>query len=283
MNSQEGLSYESFSVLMSVYRNEKPEFFKASMESVLGQSLKPNEIVLVRDGKVTEELQGYIDYYVHTYKCIKYVPLEDNIGLGRALDYGLQFVKNEIVARMDTDDICVQNRFEKQLNYMKNNPEIDVLGGQIMEFIDSPEHSRGIRSVPESHDAILKYLKRRNPFNHMTVMFKKEKVKSAGSYMDMYFIEDYYLWCRMALLGCKFANLSEIIVYARTGQDMFKRRGGYKYFLSWKQIESFKLKNGITNRWQYIKTLCMRFFIQVLMLPSTRGFILEKFSRKHPD
>lgn len=269
-----------FSVLMSIYKNESITNFKTAMDSILCQTLMPDEIVLVRDGAVPDDLQAVIDEY-KTNPLIKYIPLEKNQGLGKSLAHGLKYAANDIVARMDTDDICEPNRFKIQITYLENHPEVDVLGGQIIEFIQDPNTPRGIRNVPLDDKDIKNYMKRRNPFNHMTVVFRKEKVLAAGSYQDMYLVEDYFLWCRMSLRGCVFANVPEVVVYARTGKDMFKRRGGYKYFKSWKAIEEFKLNNGMTSKWQYLKTVMMRFGVQVLMPSSIRGFVLENFSRKH--
>lgn len=272
--------YPKFSVLMSVYKNEKIEYFKLAMDSVLSQTISPNQIVLVRDGEVPEEMQKCIDEFVEKQKCITYVPLEKNVGLGNALAYGMEFVEHEIVARMDTDDICVNNRFQVQLDYLMLHPEVDVVGGQITEFIDSTDDVRGIRIVPEQHKEIVEFMKKRNPFNHMTVMYKKSKVQLSGNYVELHYLEDYFLWCRMALKGCIFGNLPQVLVYARTGVDMFKRRGGYTYFQNWRKLEKFKLENGITNNWHYISTLAMRFFVQVVLPTSIRGVVMERFSRK---
>ena len=264
---------------MSIYKNETIDNFKTAIESVLNQTIKPDEIVLVRDGKVSDELQYTIDHYVEKF-AITYLPLEKNQGLGRALAYGLEHTKNDIVARMDTDDICMPNRFELQMAYINAHPEADVVGGQIIEFLDNPNNQLGIRNVPLWHGDICEFMKRRNPFNHMTVVFKKSKVIAAGNYQDMHFVEDYYLWCRMALMGCEFANVPDVVVLARTGKDMYKRRGGLKYFKSWKAIEKFKLNCGMTSLFQYLRTLTMRFGVQVLCPGWLRGIILVKFSRK---
>ena len=111
-------------------------------------------------------------------------------------------------------------------------------------------------------------------------MFSKQDVIDAGNYIELHFVEDYYLWCRMYLRGYKFANLPEIIVYARIDENMYQRRGGYKYFKAWKVLEKFKLENRITNKNEFIKTLAMRFCVQVLAPNKLRGFILKKFARK---
>ena len=272
-----------FSVLMSVYKNETPEHFIQAMDSVLNQTLLPDEIILVRDGLVSEKLQKIINDYVKKIEIFTYIPLKSNGGLGNALNIGLKKAKYDVIARMDTDDICVPNRFELQVKYMETHKDISVCGGQIYEFIDNPKCPTGKREVPTSHKEICEYLKRRNPFNHMTIMFRKDAVINAGSYIELYLVEDYYLWCRMYLKGVKFGNLKQSLVYARTGEDMYRRRGGYKYFQSWKKLETFKVKNHITDRYYYISTLAMRFVVQVLMPNQLRGWVLKNFSRKRTE
>lgn len=269
-----------FSVLMSVYKNETPSNFVTAMNSVLNQTLMPDEIVLMRDGPVPEELQKEIDRFVHTYKCISYYPMKENKGLGNALRIGVRKAKYDYIARMDTDDVALNNRFELQIKFMENHPDISVCGGQTYEFIGDVDNKVGKREVPTTHKGIATFMKHRNALNHMTVMFKKSDVIEAGNYIELHLVEDYYLWCRMLIKGYKFANLPDILVYARTSEDMYQRRGGYRYFKSWKAIEDFKLKKHITNLKDYISTLGMRFVVQVIMPNRLRGYVLKRFSRK---
>ena len=272
-----------FSVLTSVYKNEKLENFIEAMDSVLSQTLLPDEIILMRDGPVSVEMQNLINKYItgkYAY-LFSYFPLDENVGLGNALRIGLEKAKYEYIARMDTDDIAEPNRFEIQVKFMEQNPEISVCGGQIYEFIGEKNNIVGKREVPLIHEDIGKFIRKRNPFSHMTVMFRKQDVIDVGNYIELHYVEDYYLWCRMFIKGYKFANLPDVLVYARTDEKMYQRRGGYKYFQSWKSLEKFKLKNGITNMFDYHKTLIMRFCVQVLMTNKIRGFVLKKFARKH--
>lgn len=269
-----------FSVLMSVYKNESVSNFRESMDSMLNQTLLPDEIVLMRDGPVPDELQQVIDEYVAANNLISYYPLDENQGLGIALSIGVKKAKYDYIARMDTDDVAFLNRFELQTKYMEENPEISVCGGQIYEFIGTTENVVGKREVPTDHEGICQFMRKRNSFNHMTVMFRREDVLAAGNYQDMYLVEDYYLWCRMLNLGYKFGNLDEVLVYARTNEDMYQRRGGYKYFKSWKMIEQYKRETGITTFKEYASTLIMRFTVQILMPNKVRGAILKKFSRR---
>ena len=269
-----------FSVLMSVYKNENPEYFKLAVESVLNGTVKPDEVVLVRDGEVPPELQSVIDYYVSDNPVFTYIPLSENGGLGNALKIGTEKARCDLIARMDTDDICVQNRFELQLKFFEEHPEVSVCGGQISEFTDSPENPIAKRKVKLSHEDICRFLKGRCPFNHMTVMFKKQAVLDAGNYQHFPLMEDYYLWCRMYLNGAIFANLDEVLVNARVGSDMYKRRGGYKYFKSGYALEKFKLKNKIIGKFEFLKRTAMRFIVQVLMPNGLRGWVLKTFCRK---
>lgn len=270
-----------FSVLMSVYKGEKLTNFISSFESIINQTLKPNEIILIRDGEVYSELQSKIDEYKIKYsEILTYIPLTENKGLGNALNLGVNVAKYDIIARMDTDDVAKLDRFEIQYGFMMENPTIDVVGSNISEFIDDDKNIVSHRIVPYKHNDIVKYLKSRNPFNHMTVMFKKRAVIEAGNYKDLHYLEDYYLWCRMYLNGAKFANIEDVLVNARISEDMYRRRGGYKYFCSWKILKKFMLKNKIISIWNYLYTLFYRFNVQVLCPNKIRGFIIKYFARK---
>lgn len=268
-----------FSVLMSVYKKENPIYLKAAIDSVINQTLMPSDIVVVCDGSLTDELEKVLDFYKSIYpELFNIVGYEKNQGLGFALNYGLQKCKYDLVARMDTDDISVKTRFELQVAFMDTHKNIDVLGGQIVEFYE--EEIIAKREVTLNHTEIIKFIKGRNPFNHMTVMFRKSSVIKAGNYIDLHFLEDYYLWVRMLVYNCKFSNLDEILVYARTGVDMYKRRGGYKYFKSWVTLERYMLKNKLISRLYYYFTLGFRFFLQVVLPDNLRGFIFKKIARK---
>ncbi len=269
-----------YSVLMSVYKNEKVEYFKEAIESLLNQTVPPDEIVLVRDGAVYDELQSAIDEYVSAHpELFTYLPLEENGGLGKALGYGLPYCRNELVGRMDTDDICAPDRFEKQLEYMKSNPEVDLVSGNIAEFLDSIEIIQDYRVVPTTHEEIVEMLKSRSPFNHQTVFFKKEAVLKAGNYESFYLFEDWYLWVRMYLAGCKFANLDMVLCYART-EEMHARRGGMKYYKSCKNLLKFMKQNKVIGTFKYLKISAVRFIGYVLLPNKLRAWAYKKMLRK---
>ena len=269
-----------FSVLMSVYKNDKLEFVKQSIDSILNQTLKPDEIVIVQDGPIPQEVESLILEYKNKYELFESVVLEENRGLGNALNIGLQYCSYDIVARMDADDICKNDRFEKQIKEFENDNSLSVVGGFINEFIDDVNKSEGIRVVPITHEEIVVQMKSRNPFNHMTVMFKKADVINSGNYQEFHFCEDYYLWIRMFLNGMRFKNIGEILANARVGNDMYKRRGGWKYYKSCVKLQKFLLTNKVISFPRFIKNVLTRFVIQILMPNSFRAFFYKKFARK---
>jgi glycosyltransferase involved in cell wall biosynthesis len=238
---------DSFSIITSVYKNDKPEFVKEAMDSMLvHQSKTPNEIVLVQDGSVPYELSRLLLEYKDKYgNVLNIIKLEKNGGLGNALKLGVENAKYDICARMDSDDICLPNRFEKQLSYMDAHPECDIVGGQITEFIDTPDNIVGKREVPCDNEAIYHYMRSRCALNHPTVMFKKKAVLDAGNYQDWFWNEDYYMWIRMMERGCVFANLPDVLVNMRSGLDQYGRRGGKKYFDSEIGIKKLMLEKGM--------------------------------------
>ena len=268
-----------FSVLMSVYKNEKVSCFKQALDSVINQTVLPNEIVLVRDGIVYEELQKVINRYLEKYpNLLTYIPLKQNGGLGNALRLGLTHCHYELVARMDTDDICVPDRFEKQLQFLKDHPQVDMVGGNIAEFNITPEIIVDYRCVPSMNDEIKQRLKVRSPFNHQTVMFKKRAVLDAGNYEHFYLFEDWYLWVRMLLSGCTFGNLNEVLCYVRIS-EMANRRGGLKYYKSCKKLLKYMKQNNVIGGFTYLKSRFVRFVGYVLLPNKVREVAYKKILR----
>ena len=180
---------------------------------------------------------------------------------------------------MDADDLSVPDRFEMQLAVFEKNPDLSIVGGNIHEFIGAPDNCVGKRIVPETDAEIKAYMKKRCPMNQMTVMFRKEAVQKAGGYLDWYCDEDYYLWIRMALSGCQFANVPENLVNVRVGEEMYQRRGGWKYFCSEAKLQGFMLERGMIGIPRYILNVAQRLVLQVLMPNKLRGFIFQKFAR----
>lgn len=269
-----------YSVLMSLYIKEKPEYLRLAIDSMLNQTVKPDEIVIVEDGPLTDSLYAILDEYKAKYpEIVRTVKNEKNLGLGLALNVGLKECKNELVARMDTDDISKPDRCEKQLKVFTEKSNLDIVGGNITEFIDSVDNKVGARTVPQTDSEIKEYIKRRCPFNHMTVMFKRESVLKVGNYIDWFWNEDYSLWIRMYLANMTFANIPESLVNVRVGKDMYNRRGSWKYFKSEAGIQWFMLRNGIISLPLYFFNTSIRFCLQVLMPNWLRGLIFQKFAR----
>ena len=219
----------NFSVLMSVYGGDDASQFKSAFDSITSQTLRPNEIVLVQDGPVDKILARTIEELSKITPELVLVRLRKNGGLGIALREGVKHCSHAYIARMDSDDISKNDRFEKQLQYLAKNPNIDMVGSDIIEYDEAMENEIARRIVPKIHDEIIKTLKHRNPFNHVTVIYKKESVLAAGNYLSCPYFEDYYLWCRMAKNGTRFHNLTDSLVNVRSGMAMLGRRGGIKY------------------------------------------------------
>ncbi len=270
-----------FSVLLSIYYKEKPENFRECMESIYSQSVLPDEIVLVEDGKLTEALYEAISEYENIKSTVRFVtvPLPSNRGLGLALAEGIYHCSNELVARMDTDDICVPCRFEMQLRAFADNPKLDIVGGYISEFADDKDHIISDRTVPLDNYSIKQYQRKRDAFNHMTVMYKKSAVLLAGNYKDCPLMEDSLLWADMIKIHCYMANIGKTLVYARTGTGMLERRGGYDYFLKYRAGRKRILKTGTISRSDYFITVMAQFVVCTMPL-SMRGFVFNKILRK---
>lgn len=274
------MTISPFSVLMSVYRNDKPEDFLEAVKSVsVKQTLPPDEIVIVVDGPVPESLEKKIIEIEKNIPSTRIIWQKENKGLGQALNIGMKACSNELVARMDADDISVPDRFEKQIAYMKSHPDCDVVGGQISEFIDSPENIVVYRKVPLDPIDCLNYFKDRDPLNHMTVLLRKSAVMKVGNYQPWHLDEDTYLWGRLLKNGYRIANLQDILVNVRVGKEMYARRGGWKYFKSDSKILKWKLDNGFLSHSRFFYNYMARFGVQVLMPNSLRAWIFKKLLR----
>ena len=245
---------DKFSVLISVYFKEKPGFLEKALESILNQTLKPDEVVLVKDGILTKELEEVISAEKNKFNknniyfvCVQ---LEKNMGLGIALQKGLEKCKYDYVARMDSDDMATDTRFEYQLKYMNEHKDISVLGGYIDEFSVEGEVIR-TKTMPLTYKDLYKYGKYRNPLNHMTVLFRKKEVLDVGGYKPLKGLEDYYLWCRMLSNGYKIANIDKVLVHARLG-NFENRRGGFEYFKTYIKLRILQKRLKYTNLAEFV-------------------------------
>lgn len=268
----------NFSVLMSIYYKEDPYNLSKSLDSIINQTCLPSEVILVMDGPLNDQLDKTIKLYQQRMPYLITVPLSENVGLGKALNVGLQSCSYPIIARMDTDDICKPDRFEKQLSVFKNNPDIDVVSSWIDEFEDDITNVLSTRKLPETHSEIYAYGKQRCPVNHPVVMFKKSAVLAAGGYMHLPLFEDYYLWVRMLVNGAKFYNIQDSLLYFRTSPAMFMRRGGLKYAMTEVSFLWKMHKIGYVNLIPTIKSIIIRFTVRI-MPNSVRGYIYKKLLR----
>lgn len=249
---------------MSIYHKESVKDLHRVMVSIwYEQSIKPDEIVLVQDGKLNDLLYEEIQTWKEILNGrLVIVDLINNKGLGNALDQGIQHCSYEIIARMDIDDIALPNRFEKQLNIFRSK-DIDICGSWISEFDQDENTIVSFRKVPEYHDEITMFAKHRNPLNHPSVMYKKKSVLNSGGYKHMKWFEDYFLWCRMISNGMRFYNIQEPLVKMQAGYDQLKRRSGLKYAVAEYQFQSKLLDLEFINRIEFAKNISVRLLVRL--------------------
>ncbi len=268
-----------FSVLLSVYFKEKPEYLESALESILDkQILKPNEVVLVKDGPLTQELDRVVEKYINKYsKLMKVVALDKNYGLGKALNIGLKNCKYELVARMDGDDIAKPERFLEQINIYKKYSDLDIVGSWVDEFVEKNgvKICETIRKVPETSEEIYEKLKYICAFNHPTVMYKKTKIQVVGSYVQDFALEDYYLWIRLAMSGAKMYNVQKSLLYFRTTPDTAKRRGGLRLLKSDMRFQKMLYRIGYLNFSEFIRN-SMMYGVYRIIPSQVRGYIQKK-------
>ena len=273
-----------FSVLMSVYIKENPKYFDRALQSITDdQILKPNQIVLVKDGPLTNELEKIIEKWSEKYKNLfKIIPLEKNMGLGEALRIGIENCSYNLIARMDTDDIAKPERFQEQIKIFKNN-EVDLVGSWIDEFweVNNKIEVQKIRKVPKNDREIKEKLKFLNSFNHPTVMYRKNEVLKAGNYSEKYHLmEDYYLWVRMAMDNCKFYNIQRSLLFFRTTPDTYKRRGGIRFVKADILFQTELLKIDFINIFEYFRNLFIRISFRIVPW-QIRELLQKKLLRKN--
>lgn len=268
-----------FSVLLSLYYKEQPSRLQQSLDSIFAQTLLPAEVVLVEDGPLTAELDAVIAGYKRRYPILKVVSLDENQGLGKALNEGLRYCTYDLVARMDTDDIAKPERFEKQVFLFEKNPQVDVCSAWMEEFVDTPQNLLCLKKLPERHSEIAAYAQSRNPMNHPVVMFRKHAVLKAGGYQHFPLFEDYYLWARMLKSGAIFYNIQESLLYFRSSPQMFRRRGGWKYAVDEMRFQKTMLDMGIISKVRFLLNVMTRFPVRVA--PNwVRAWMYTKILRK---
>jgi len=272
----------TYSVLMSVYKDDSPEFLRLALESIYDkQTRKPDEIVIVFDGPITDELTSVLNEF-HSGKenIVKYYPQEVNRGLGEALRIGSEKCSGDYILRMDSDDISVPTRFEKQIAYVELHPEIDVLGTDIAEFQNSPDgEDMRVRTCPANHEDIVKMGKKRNPMNHVTACIKRSALEKCGGYKTLLLLEDYYLWLNMIAAGCTLANINESLVYVRVGNGFDSKRGSKKRIEGWNVLQDFMVDHGMITRSEArMNMLYIRAFVNTPA--GLKKFLYKKILRK---
>jgi len=252
-----------FSVVMSIYIKENPESFSKCLSSILSQTALPDELIIIKDGPLNAELEQVLSE-LNCPVDLQIIALPENITQGPARGKGLLAARNEWVAIMDSDDICRPDRFEKQIEMIAKKPALGLIGGQISEFRDAPEHVVAMRDVPLEHGAIVEFAKGRNPFNSMTVILRRDIALKAGNYKYFPMFEDYDLWVRMIKEGAICANHSDVLVDARVGSGMYERRRGISYVRAEIKMQRQLLELGFIGRGRFIKNIIIRVPIRLL-------------------
>lgn len=220
---------KEYSLLMSVYKKDKADELRQSLESVMTSSVLPSEFILVEDGKLTNELEETIKEYNDKYDFIKIIEIPENKGLAHALNVGLKYCSSNYIARMDSDDISLPMRFERQLTFMEEHPDVDCVGTWAIEIkSDGSEFFR--KQMPVTHEECRNFFMKRDCMIHPTVMFRRSYIEKAGFYAeDTYFGEDTMMWAQGFANGCKLSNIPEYLFKFRLNDDFFNRRRGLKH------------------------------------------------------
>jgi len=260
------------SALLSVYHQTTTGELSRCLESINNQSLKPLETVVVLDGPVDPGVQGILDRFESDLK-IRRVPFSHQRGLGPALRDGLEHCSGPLIARVDTDDISVPERFRWQHQFLESNPEVRVLGGWLQEHdASAPKGDSLIRKLPQTHEELVIFARKRNPLNHPTVMFFKETISDVGSYLDYRWFEDYHLWSRVLLAGYQIANLPQVLVEAKADSSFFARRGGWQYAGAESRFLGSLYKIGFIGPFECLIALLGRLPVRLLPIFVRRRF-----------
>ncbi len=265
----------NFSVLMAVYKNDDPLLFKKALESVYSNTLQPNDFVIVADGPLTKELTNVIQFFL-TKQSLRVIQLKNNMGLAKALNIGLKSIKTEFTIRADADDFNYPNRFQDLI--FKLEEGYDLVGSFVRE-VDKYGNFLSFREVPETTVQIKSYIKKRNPFNHMSVAFRTNVVQECGGYPNFFLREDYGLWATLIANGCISYNINKFLVDATAGKEMFVRRGGIKSAFAEIDLQTHLVKRGLKNKFSAFVDGCIRALI--FIAPSfVREFIYLSFLRQ---
>lgn len=270
--------YPKYSVLLPVYHGDKPEFLKIAVDSMLCQTVAPDEIVIAIDGSIDSELASMIHEYKFKHDSLFNVYYyEANEGLAKLLNKALPLCRNEFIARMDADDYSVPERIEKQFSVLNKYPDIDIVGSNVDEFEGNTENVISRVLLPEMPCSVAKFAKRRCPVRHPALLYRKSDVLKVGSYQAER-VEDYDLIVRMIQNGLVVYNIQQSLVYVRISKDFYKRRGGWKYLRCIYTMKKFFLESGFLSLGEFLFSFGGHAII-VLMPGCLRNFVYNKFLR----
>ncbi|MCL2371537.1 glycosyltransferase [Candidatus Saccharibacteria bacterium] len=271
--------YKTCSVLMAVYHGDQAEWLEQAMQSILGQTTKSNDIVIVRDGLVSDDIEKVLKKHEKRAE-VRVVRLAENGGLARALNAGLMKCKNELVARMDADDIMEKDRLKLQIQTFNDDSTLSILGGQVAEFDGDEDNITGYRRVPVAEEEIGRFAKLRCPLNHPSVMFRKSVINRLGGYDEKIGkVEDYELWMRALSDGYVIRNLPDTLCRLRAGDYMIGRRKSWQGCVAQIRLR----RHFLVNRWiglgDFMKT-SLAFVVVAIIPTSAVRFVYQKGLRK---
>lgn len=275
---------KKFSVAMSIYKNDDPQYLKIALDSIIiDQTLKPAEVVIVGDGPVPESLTNAVRTGTARGKEegieVRFLPQDHNRGLGEALRIACENCSYDYIARMDSDDISLPDRFEKQMRVFDEHPEVGMVGGMITEFVGSPDNIVDSRVLPLDNEGIYRMMQTRCGVNHVTVIIRKSDLMEAGNYSGRFRQEDFYLWARMMKNKVVIQNIPDVVVNVRSGADQFARRGGMKYFHEHMKVFKFMYHEGLISYPVLLENYCLR-FAQVAFPTKLRTWVYQHLLRK---
>ena len=264
---------------MTVYSKDNPEYFSLALDSMVNQTYQPDEIVLVKDGPIGDKLQKIIDEHISAGATIVQVQLSQNKGLGFALNEGIKVVKNELIARMDSDDYSMPERCEKQVKEFENNPKLDIIGCPVKEFVGTIENIVGERKVPLTNDEIYKFAKKRDPFNHPTVMYRKSAVEAAGCYSNYRKNQDTDLWIKMLSNGVICMNLADAVFRFRFDEGTYKKRKSWVNTKILIEIRYKAWKSGFNSFVEFLMVAIAQLGMYILPV-GFQKFLYQKILRR---
>ena len=249
--------HEPFTLLLSVWDGDQTDhLLQAFCSAVDEQTLRPAQVVIVQDGPVRDELADCLEELRRTSPVpVALVPLEANLGLGPALDAGMAASQFDVIARMDADDVAMPHRFEVEIPLIA---EADIVGAGLLEFVGDIDNVVGQRIPPTDPEQIQRYARMHDPFNHPTVVYRRQAVQAAGGYGDLPLMEDYALFARMLQNGARAVNVAEPLVYYRVGATAFKRRGGTDLLRSELRLQREFRRHGFTTPAEYARNVMVR-------------------------